>query len=113
MLRAYAGVTHASYSYWTPCIRRATASNRASAFLVTPIGKRNVDLHLTAVRSRQETVIAVRKFYVALKVSGMIINVYVTGLMLFGPCKEERYGLCLGRKYKWLFAIAPVYAPAR
>ncbi len=85
----------------------------ASTFRATPVKQRNVDLHAAAIRSRGATALAIRKCDVPLKVPGMIVNMYVTRLMLFGPYEEERYGLCLGRKYKWLFAIAPLYAPSR
>jgi hypothetical protein len=84
----------------------------ASTFGTTPVKKRNVDLHLTAVRPRRATVITVWKCNVPFQVSGMIVNMYVTGLMLLGPGEKERYGLSLRLKYEWLLAIAALYAPA-
>ena len=85
----------------------------ASTFRATPVKKLNVDLLLTPIRLRRAAVLAVRKCDVPLKVPGMIVDMYVTGLMLFGPYEEERYGLAFGWKYKWLIAIAAFNAPAR
>jgi len=94
-------------------LRRTTASSLCSAFLLTTIAKRNVDLHPAAIRSRGTTVIAVRKCHASLRLPNRTVHAYFTGLMGIGPCHGERYCLGLGRKQKRLFAGASLYAPTR
>ena len=91
---------------------RANGSSAASSFRTTPIGECNGDLHLAPV-SIGSALITVRECDVALTVPGSIVNVYVTGLMLFSPYEGKRNRLCLGRKYEWLFSVASLNAPAR
>ena len=91
---------------------RANGSSAASSFRTTPIGEYNGDLHLAPV-SIGSALITVRECDVALTVPGSIVNVYVTGLMLFSPYEGKRNRLCLGRKYEWLFSVASLNAPAR
>jgi len=90
---------------------RAALSSPASSFLTTSIGKRNGELYLAPV-SIGTALIAVRECDVALTVPGSIVNVHVTGLMLFSPYESKRNRLGLGRKYEWLFGVASLNAPA-
>lgn len=83
-----------------------SASSLCSAFLLTTVAKRNVDLHPAAIRSGRTTVITVRKCHASLGLPDRTEHEYFTGLMGIGPCQGERYCLGLGRKQKRRFARA-------
>jgi hypothetical protein len=79
----------------------------------TPVGKRNIALHLATTQSRRLAVIASRKRDVPLKIAAIVVYLYVAGLMLLGPNEKERDCIALVRKYKRPFAAVTLYAPAR
>jgi len=94
-------------------ILHPSSSSLCPAFLVTPIAKRNVDLHPAAIRSGATTVVAVRKCHASLRLPNGAVHAYFTGLMGIGPCQGEQYCLGLGRKQKGLFARAQLHLPIR
>ena len=91
--------------------RCAIGLKLASTFSTAPVKKRYLDLFLSAIRLGRTAVIAIRKRDIPLQIPGMIIDMYVARLMLLRPNEKERYGLRFSRKYKWLLAVATLYAP--
>jgi hypothetical protein len=85
----------------------------AATLRATSVRKRNVVFILATPRSGSLTVIFGRICDVPLKIASIIVDLYVTGLMLLGPDEKKRDCIAFAGKYKRPFAAGALYAPAR